>query len=190
MISLFNIAQQIKLKTEKGDWQEIIRAVINAYATISEKTFYNGKKEGLAELDGSFIQTYKNISILNDGKFYALIPSTYTLLPHAIGVKWVGFTDSKTPFWLVSNWSMYEGLKSSVMGGHIVSEIEGTKCYFPNMPTNAPIGKTIEMRLACAYDNIDVDLPLNIAPNIADEIVKMVIVLFTPQQPAINEKIK
>ena len=189
-ISLFNLYGQIHNKTKKGSQQEVIRAIINEYSIIAEASFYQGKKDGLAELEGGFIQTYKDIPIKNDGKYYSDIPSTFVLLPHAMGLKWIGFTGGKTQFWMVSNYDMYIGLKASVMGGHLVGEIEGNKVYFPNMDDVIVENKTITMKLACAYDNIDVDLPLNISPNMAEIIVKNVIALFMPEQPKVNENIR
>lgn len=195
-VSLNNLAKQVQLKTGKGDTQSIIRALLNAYGSVAEKSYYVNKKDDNGTLDGSFMQIYDNLPILNDGKFYTTFPSTFALLPHAFGIKTVDFTGGSSPFLYVNNFSMFSGLKSESMGGLFVYQPSGMKCYFPNMPASAIQGqnnipKTIMMELACAYDGIDVDEAINISGNMANELVAIVIQLYAPTvPPPVNEAIK
>jgi len=195
MTSLYNIAQQVQKHTNKGTWQEIITAVINAYATIAAKTYYEGKADGNSGLDNSFIGVFRNIPIQKEGSiYYCKSPATYLSLPHSFGVKEVTFTGSQTPFWMVGNYSMFIGGRSAKLGGNIAVEIEGERFTFPNM-TGADIidgngTKTIQMKFACGLSTEDADDPLNIAPNIVAQIVTMVVQQYAPTPMPINENIK
>ena len=190
-VTIFQLAQQVQLKTGKGYTQEVCRAICNALATVAEKSYYVNKREENATLDGSFMQTYINIPIQFDGQYYyATFPSTYALLPNSFGIKTVSFTDNPTPFWKVDNYEMYQGLKSAVMGGNFVFEPSGMNAYFKNMGANDVKNKTIKFVLACGFDAVSVDAPINISGNLAEQVVQMVIALFSPEQPKINEAIK
>mgnify|MGYP006266581201 CR=1 FL=1 len=190
-ISLYNLMQQVRLKTDKGEEQEIIKSLINSLASVVEKSYYLNKKDENASLDGSFMQTYINIPIKFDGQYYyTTFPSTYALLPHSFGIKTVDFTDGKNPFWKVDNFEMYNNLPSAVMGGNFVYEPIGMNCYFKNMGANDVKDRTIKFVLACGFDGIDSDTTINISPNLAEQVVQMVIQLFSPTPPAINETLK
>lgn len=198
MISLYNLYEQVSKRTDKGSKQSIVREIINSYSYIAEKSFYVGKQDGLAELDGSFISTFRKIPILTDedGKYYCNVPSTYLLLPHAMGAKWVGFDGCDEQFWWVSNYSMYNGLKSQAMGGIKVVEPEGKRFNFPNMSQmdiflDSETNRTIVVKLAIALDLLVgdlVDTELNISPSMATQIVDMVVAKLMPSPPQINLK--
>ena len=195
MVSLYSIAQQIQKRTGKASWQEIITAVINAYATIAAKTYYEGKADGNSELDNSFIGVFRNIPIQKEGSiYYCNSPATYLSLPHSFGVKEVAFTGSTIPFWMVGNYNMFAGGRSAKLGGNIAVEIEGERFTFPNM-TGADIidgngTKTIQMKFACGLTTEDADDPLNIAPNVVAQIVEVVVAKYLGSITPINENIK
>ncbi len=183
--SLYKLAEQCQRLIGKGDFQEIIEAVKQAYASIAKLQFYENKNEGVNEVNGSFVYTFKNNAPQLDSdldKYYIEIPSTYLELPHEMGVNQVSYMKGQeTPFVRISSSmeGLFSNLKSNVFGGNQTYYIENGKMYFPKM--NATSTGDILLKLAIALDDVDVDEDLNIPVNIADAIINAVVQKYAPQ---------
>jgi len=191
MVSPYKIAEQCRVILEKRvSIQVLIPAVINAYGFVAKKQWYESVAQDTQEIDGSFISTFNSIQPILDcdrDMYYIVLPSTYLILPHEIGVVWVSLMKDKKSYVRVQNWGIFNGLKSAVMGGRNPYEIEGTRMWFPKMTneTNGPI----LLKLAIAYDTIDPYDKLNIGPNIINDIIQVVVAPYMNKQNPI-EKIR
>lgn len=184
-MTIYNISEQCVsiIGGEKAPYQSIVAAVKNAYASVVLKMWYATKLEGFSELPGSSIYTFSGLTPELDvtvNQYAIILPSSYVEIPNEMGVPFVGFALSQDkPFVRLAPGmqGLLAGLKSSVLGGYKTFEITGNKIYFPNM-------KKIEvadimLKLSVGFSD-DVDEELNIPPNIADEIVAMVVQRFSP----------
>lgn len=191
-ISAYKIAEQCRVITDKrAPIQVLIPAVIQAIGVVAKKNWYELTAFDEQYVDGSFINTFNSIQPELDcdrDMYYITIPSTYLLLPHQIGIKWVSLMKDKQSFINVANWGIFNGIKASVMGGKQIYEIEGTRMWFPKMKseTSGPL----LLKLAVAYDTIDPYDELNIAPNVVKDVIDVVCApyLNTKQNPI--EKIR
>lgn len=190
-VSIYRISEQCRVILEKRvSIQVLIPAVIDAYGFIAKQQFYENTKFDTQEIDGSFINVFNSIQPILDcdrDQYFIIIPSSYLILPHEIGITWISFMKDKTSFVRVQNWGIFNGLKSAVMGGRQVYEVEGTKIWFPKMDANN-IGPIL-LKLAIAYDSIDPYEQLNIGPNIVNDIVNIVVAPYMNKQNPI-EKIR
>lgn len=191
--SLYSLAEKSRIILGKGDMQSIIASVIDVYATIAKKSWYESKAEGVSEVDGVFLVPFKNITPILDittDMYYIKNPSSYLLLPNGLGINYVGFSKGQTkPFVPIgaSSLGMWTNLKSYALGGSQTYFVEGIKTYFPKM-TNTTNGD-IMVRYAIAFDQMDVEQDLQIPPNIANEIVDMVVQKFAGKTPVISENL-
>lgn len=187
--SLYGIAEQCRLVLGKRvSIQALMPAVKNAYAQVARKQWYENTAQDSSELNGSFIYTFKDIEPTLDcdrDMYYILIPSSYLELPHQIGVNWVSFMKDRLSFAMVSNWGIFSGLQSAVMGGRQVYEIENNYMWFPKM-TAANKGNIL-LRLAIALNAVEAEAELNIAPNIVKEIIDMVTAPYMQKQDPITK---
>jgi len=192
MTSLSKIAEQVKYILGFGDMQPILASVIDCYSSVVKKEFYENKSDGMSEIDGAFIYTFKKIVPVLDidvDQYYIKIPSSYLRLPHEMGVNYVGFALGQTkPFVRINSGSigMWNGLKAAVLGGSQTYYIEGNLMYFPKMTSST--NGDILLKLAIALDTEDVDFELNIPRSMVDNIVNMVLAKFQPKQP-VQEKV-
>jgi hypothetical protein len=190
-VSLYKIAEQCRVILEKRvSIQVLIPAVVNAYGSVAKKQWYENTSQDTQEIDGSFVSTFTSLEPVLDCDrdiYYIVLPSTYLILPHEIGVVWVSLMKDKTSWVRVQNWGIFNNLKSAVMGGRGVYEIEGTKMLFPKMTqdTKGPV----LLKLAIAYDAIDPYEGLNIGPNIVNDIILMATAPYMNKQNPI-EKIR
>ena len=197
MITLLNIAEQCYTILGKGSVQELIQAVKNAYATAVKNSWFEGKKEGIDEINGSFVYTYKDIKPVYDtdvDTYYITIPTSYLELPHEIGINQVSFMKGKNvPFVRLAQGALglFSGLKSFVMGGNQVFFVEGDRMYFPKMKmTEIEVnGETrgLILVLTLALDEVDVDEKLNISPAIQDEIISLVLQKYATKEKGITD---
>jgi len=200
MISLRNIAEQCGSITKKGSTQELIQASVNAYGLIVKKLWYEGRNDGVSEINGSFIFTFKDLLPTFDddlGMFFITIPSSYLELPNESGVNMVSWMRSQDrPFVRLGTgaFGLFAGLQSSELGGNDIYTIEGSTMYFPNfkdIDVNIS-GKTrgILLKLAIAFDDIDIDEQLNISPAIQGEIVDMVVARYQPRPNTLTDNLE
>lgn len=187
--SLYRIAESCRVITEKRvSIQVLVSEVTEAYGAVAKKIWYENTNFDEQSVDGSFLTTFNSIQPELDcdrDAWFITIPSTYLILPHQMGVKWVSLMKDKKSYVLVYNWGIYEGLKSSVMGGRGVYLIEGNKMWFPVM-TKETSGPVL-LKLAIAYDAIDPYESLNIGPNIVNDIVAMVVAPYMNKQNPIEK---
>ncbi|MES2395810.1 MAG: hypothetical protein V4549_07395 [Bacteroidota bacterium] len=187
--SLYKIAEMCRQLTEKRvSIQVLVDEVGDAYGSVAKKIWYENTSFDEQSIDGSFLNTFSNLQPECDcdrDAWFITIPSTYLILPHQMGVNWVSLMKDKKSYVLVNNWGIYEGLKSSVMGGRGVYLIEGNKMWFPIM-TKETCGPVL-LKLAIAYDDIDPYEPLNIGPNIVNDIVSMVVAPYMNKQNPIEK---
>lgn len=198
MASLFLIAEKVKNIIGKGDIQSIISSVVDVYASQVSKSWYEGKQDGISEIQGVYIYTFKNITPELDcgmDLYFITIPSSYLSLPNEMGINTVSFMKGQTkPFVRVgsASWGLFANLKAGALGGnnfYFVENdvlVENSRMYFPKFDTvlvNQMIADStgILLKLAIALDTTDVEAELNIPPNKVDEIVNAVILKFQPK---------
>lgn len=189
--TLYSLAEKSRIILGKGDMQSIIASVIDVYASMAQKSWYESKAEGVSEVDGVFLVPFKNITPILDlstDMYYIVNPSSYLLLPNGLGINYVGFAKGQSkPFVPIasSGLGLWSNLKAFALGGSQVYFIEGIRTYFPKM-TNTTNGE-IMVRYAIAFDQMDVEQDLQIPPNVANEIVDMVVQKFATKTPVVPE---
>lgn len=192
--SLFKMSEQVQARTGKGEFQEIIEAVRQSFATAVRFLWYENKKNDLSEIDGAFVYTFgKDPAIVpvldaRTNQYYINIPSTYIALPHQMGIVQISYMLSQNvPFVLMANgaWSLFAGLKSSGMGGLKPCYVESNRIYFPEMKADE-VGEIL-LKLSIGVDGVEVDEDLNIPLNVQDQIVEACCNKFNPKPPATVE---
>jgi len=189
--SLYRIAESCRIITEKRvSIQVLVSEVTDAYGAVAKKIWYENAAQDTQEVDGSFISTFNSIEPILDcdrDMYYIILPSTYLILPHEIGVVWVSLMKDRLSWVRVQNWGIFNGLKAAVMGGRNPYEIEGNRMWFPKM-TRETSGAVL-LKLAIAFDTIDPYEQLNIGPNIVNDIIVIVTTPYMNKQNPI-EKIR
>jgi len=186
MTSLYKISEQAIRILGKGEPQEIIELVKQAYSSVAKLQFYENKNDGVSEVNGSFVYTFKNNTPKKDNQldiYYVDVPSSYLELPHEMGINQVSFLKSQdAPFVRLTSSSLglFANLKSSVFGGLQPYYVESKRIYFPLM-NNVNKGDIL-IKLAIALNEVDVDEELNISPNIIESIISQVVQLYAPSQ--------
>lgn len=188
MVSIYGIAERCKLILGDVEIQALTSFVIDAYSSAVKREWYENKADGVNEIDGSFVYTFKDqipaLDISTD-MYYITIPSSYLRLPHEMGVNMVSFAKGQTKEFVrvgSGSVSMWANLKANLLGSSQTYFVEGVRMYFPKM-TNTTNGNLL-LKLAIALDNVDVDEELNIPRSVVDNIVAMVVSKFRPaQQP-------
>ena len=179
--SLYRIAEQCKHTLGKGDIQSFIPFVISAYGQVAKKMWFENTNFEGQEINGSWVSEFTDIVPVYDTKqslYYVTIPSSYLELPHEMGIDYVGYVHGGKGFIRVNNWSLFIGLKSSVLGGRQPYFVKGKKMYFPKM--NNGNAKCLLLRLAIALDVEDVQAELNIGQNMVNDIITIVMQMFVP----------
>ncbi len=192
--SLYSLAEQANgILGDKVDLQELIAGTINACASIAKKSWYENKADGVCEVNGVFQVPFKDITPMLDlstDMYYIINPSSYVDLPNELGVNYVGFSKGQTkPFVRISAGAVgiWSNLKAYALGGSQTYFIEGARTYFPKMTSTS--NGNIMVRYAIAFDQMDVEADLQIPPNIANEIVDIVVAKFTAKPPIVPEKL-
>lgn len=188
-VSLYQVAEKCRVVTEKRvSIQILVEAVKDAYGYVAKKIWFENTQFDSQEIDGSFVSVFKNIEPLIDCDrdiHYIVLPSSYLILPHEIGIVWVSGMKDKTSWVRVQNWGIFNNLKSSVMGGKPVYEIEGNKMLFPKMTSFTK--RKVLLKLAIAYNAIDPYEQLNIGPNIVNEIIAVATAPYLPKQNPVEK---
>jgi hypothetical protein len=198
-MTLVNLAEQCFAILKKGTIQEYIQAVKNAYGTIVKKHWYEAKADGVDEVNGSFIVTFKDIKPeldVHTNKYYIIIPSSYLELPNQMGVNHISFMNGQDmPFALLPSGisGLLTNLKAFAMGGNQLAEIEGNRMYFPKMKS-VDVNVRDEVRglllkLSVAFDGYDDDAQLNISPTISDEIVSIVVEKYQAKEKGLTNNL-
>ncbi len=176
--SLFRVAEQVEIILEKRvPIQVLVPAVVAAYGYVAKADWYSRTQFDEQNIDGSFLNVFSDIDPVYDssrGLYFIILPSTYLILPHSIGIAWVSTMKERKSWVRVENWGMFAGLKASLMGGRQVYEIEGSRMWFPKM-TKENNTCPLLLKLAIAYDAIDPYEEINIGPNIINDIINIVI---------------
>lgn len=184
MITPYKIAEQCRVITEKRvPIQVLVSEVIDALGVVAKKIWFEQIQYDEQSIDGELVNTFTNLQpILDDSrnKYYIILPSRYLMLPHQAGIQWVSLMQDEVSWVRVQNWGIYSQLKSAVMGDRQVYEIEGTKMWFPKMTSETAC--PILLKLAVAYDNIDPYEPLNIGPNVVNDVVNVVVAPYMNKQ--------
>lgn len=199
MMTILNLAEQCYAILKKGTVQEYAQAVKQAYATAVKKHWYEGKAEGVDEINGSFVVAHPDLQPELDsstGQYYVLIPTSYLELPHEMGINHVSFMKGQdAPFvrFALGQFGLFSGLKSFVMGGNQVFQVEGNRMYFPYMKRSDVFVRDevrgILLKLTIGLDTTDVDAQLNISPAIADEIVSMVVSKYQAKEKTLTNNL-
>jgi len=199
MITLLNIAEQIKEILGKGNLQALVQAVKNAYATAVKQQWFEGRESGVSEINGSLIFTFNNVLPAEDentNQFFIEIPSSYMELPHELGINHVSFMHGQeTPFVRLppSSFGLFVNLRSFAMGGNQVFTVEGNRMYFPKMVENDVFVNSevrgLLLKLTVALDTADADDPLNISPLMQDMIVTNVLNKYQIEPDSLTEKL-
>ena len=177
--SLYKIAEEVKILLEGRvtSVQPLIHEVINAYAFIVKKQWFDNTQFDEQQVDGAFLTVFKNLEPTLDidtDMYYIVLPSSYLNLPHQAGIVWASNMKDRVSWINIVNWGLYSQLKASLMGGRQVYQVEGNRMYFPKM-TREDKGCKIMLKLAIAYDNVDPYEQLNIPPDLEQSIVDMVV---------------
>lgn len=185
MITILNIAEQVRSILGRGNLQELIQACKNAYASAVASAWFGSRDNGVSEVNGSFIFTFNDVKPQLDiqtDQYFILIPSSYIELPHEYGINQACFMHSQDkPFirFAPSTFGLYSGLKSFVMGGNQVFSVEGNRMYFPKMKkADVEVNNEVRgilLKLTVALDEVKEDEQLNISPLIQDAIVNSVL---------------
>ena len=189
-MTLFKIAELCKVRLTSGDLQSMIPSVVNAYATVVKNEWYENRADGVNEVDGEFIYSFgkkpKITSVKDDdlNMYYIVLPSSYLRLPHEMGINLIcclGHPDAGFIRIGGGSLGMWLGLKASVLGGNQTYFIENNKVFFPKMKVPTDIYLKLAIALDC--EGVDVDETLNIAPNIVDKIVDLVVAKYQQKPP-------
>ena len=192
MTSLYKIAEKCILIVPKVPIQALLSSVVDVYASMAKKEWYENKADGVSEVDGTFIYTFGKSSPLvpevdtDTDLYYITIPSSYLRLPHEMGINNVSFMKEQNyPFVRITSTGLWNNLKANVFKQTYM--VEGNRLYFPKM-TSVNKGNIL-LKMAIALDTADVDQQLNIPPNMVDEIVNIVVAKYQPKEPKTPENL-
>lgn len=182
--NIYKLAEQIKLVLGKGEIQEYASVVRQQLGIVVKNNFYQGKNDGISEIDGQFLYPFNNLTPIMDednGEYYIEIPSAYLSLPHEAGINSVSLQkSSKIPIIRIT--SGYQGILSGTMSegmeGFKTYYVIANRIYFPDMDDVADI----RLVLGVAFDTIDDEDDLNISPDLQAIIINTAVQQFMPQQ--------
>lgn len=185
--NIIRLAEEVKRRTGKGEIQELTFAVREQLGVFAKANFWQGRNDGVTELDGQFLYPFNSLNPVLDsdgnGEYYIEIPSAYLSLPYEWGINSVSLQgSSKVPF--IRTTSGYQGLMSGTMSegmeGFDIYYVISNRMYFPNM-TVASVAP-IRLVLGVAFDTLDDEDDINISPDIQAQIVNALVQYYTPQQ--------
>lgn len=180
--SKYKIAEQVQQILGKGEIQELLEAVKNAIGTVVKNNWFQNKNEGVSEIAGQYVYSFKNIAPSFDEDlemYYCEIPSSYIDLPHEQGVNLVSWMKSQSlPFIRISNGSLalYYGTDSETMQGNKIYFVESNRIYFPNIvDSEVSSDAKLLLKLSVALDAVDDEAPITISPDVQDLVVNIVL---------------
>lgn len=186
-VTLLYLAEQCKTISGVNDIQFILSLIKQSYSSAVKLNWYNNRNEGVYEVGGANIYTFKSITPVFDNdldQYYIEIPSSFLDLPHSLGINNVSFMKSQgRPFIIISNGflSLSSGQIWEGMENYMSCYIDGQRIYFPTM-ASLNVGDIL-LKMAVSLDDFDVDTPVNIPSDIQDVIITSVI-----QKLGINKK--
>ncbi len=178
--------------------QDLILAVHRAFGTVVKAEYFQGKNDGVAEMPGTFVYSFKNQPVLFDNDlqlYYSVIPSSYISLPHEAGITFVGTmqtgnvnSSQSEPMVRVFNnfTALARGLAVENLQTRKGFYVEGTNIYYIGMSSDQA-ALNVLMKLAVSLEGIDEDTQINIPPEMQASIIQIVVAQYMPetkQQPA------
>lgn len=194
MTTLFQMAEMAKRKLNSGfsgpnvsiGQQELILAVKQSFGTVVKNNWFQNKNDGVNELGGEFIYSFKNQDILFDNdltEWYTVLPSSYLSLPHELGIQFVGIMESGNASQsqsepMVRVFNGFSQLSRGLAVGNLQTRkgfyIQGSRIIYLKM-TDQLAQKKVLIKLAVALDSFDEDAQINIGPELQDQIIEMVV---------------
>ncbi len=179
--------------------QELIIAVNQAFGTVVKNSWFQNKNEGVSEINGAFIYSFKNQPILYDNdltQYYSVLPSSYIDLPHEIGVQQVSLmqtgnkTQNQSAMVRVFNGfnSLSRGLALESLQTRKAFYVEGNSIIYMGLSESDAQLKTL-IKLAVSLENIDEDTQINLAPEIQAEIIEMVVAKYMVEKQIPDTKV-
>lgn len=164
--------------------QELMIAINQAFASAVKLNWYNNKNEGVSEVDGAFVYTFKNVPIAKDADldlFYSVLPSSYVALPHELGIQMVAFMHSQDkPIIRVPNG--FQALSRGLAVGNLECRkgfyVDGDRVYYMHVDSGEA-EKTVLMRIAVTLDSLEDDQDVNIPPDVVDMIIESTLKRYT-----------
>lgn len=169
--------------------QELIVAVSQQFGYVCKTSYWQNKADGVVEINGGFIYSFKNIPILFDsdlGEYYSELPSSYIDLPSEIGLQYVNVMDpgnslqsQKEPMVRVFNnfVGMSSGLALETLQMRKAFYVEGNNIVYVGMTADKAKLKAL-IKLAVSLEGIDEDTPINIAPELQAQIIDAVVKMY------------
>ncbi len=173
--------------------QEVFIHITQAFGTVVKASYFIDKNDGITEVKGTFVYSFKNIVPVLDADlqmYYCVLPSSYLDLPREMGIQYVNFMQSGNPdqpqtrpmLRVPNNWAaMSVGLAVASLQTRTPFYVEGNSLYFPKM-TATDATKNLLIKLAVSLDGIDEDTQINVPPEIASAVVDMVVAKFMPEK--------
>jgi len=170
--------------------QELMVSVSQEYAQVVKLNWFQGKNDGVSEIEGVFVYTFKNRPVLKDedtGRYYSEIPSSYLSLPHELGIRMVAeMKGDSQPFIRVplTYLALTRNLTSITNMGRSGFYVEGKNIYFVNYNK----AEKVMFKLAIALEETDADDEIQIPPDIQSQIIDKVLTKYgyTKQIPIDN----
>ena len=189
--SLYKIAEQCKSLIGKGNYQEYITAVSQAFATVVKQEFFNGKQDGISEINGAFIFSFSGVAVSLDAtrnKYYATLPASYINLPHDYGVVSISTIEGEeSPFVKIAAGQMglFVGIDAEGFQGQQPYYIEGdpnqgARIWLPKLKASDDVDELL-VKLSLSLDGVDVDTSLALSPELQQQVVMMVVNQYAPQ---------
>jgi len=175
--------------------QELILAIKQAYAKVALGRFASLQGQDVAEIDGSLMYSFKNITVSYDSdtdEYYATLPTSTAWFPYGMGINQVSsMKDTKRGYVPVSDAFsvLYDGLRSARLQNRIGYYIENNLIKLVNVDAvNNP--NSLFIRVAVPFD-IDEDTPINVPIDFQADIVSYVVGLYSavPQKDITNDNL-
>lgn len=185
------LAEQVTNRLNKMNLDSNVKygdAILNVtqnLATIVRQRFFITKADEVADIDGSYFFTFKNIAVLYDEQmkhYYITPPATTMELLHGAGIKAVAPmkdpANSYKPVPYGFN-DLFNGLEAKLLEGCIGYQPEGdaelgAKIIFINMDGSNNPDKVL-ITMAVPFDGIGDEVILNIPMDIQKEVVDMTV---------------
>lgn len=193
-VTLYGLADQCKRILYSGNSapkrnitpQELIISVTQQFAYIVKTSYWQNKAEGVNEINGSFIYSFKNVPIKYDEdlcQYYSELPSSYIDLPNEIGIQYVNVmqSDNKKQSQTEPMVRVFNGF-SQMSRGLALENLQTRKAFYTEGNNLIYIGMDEEkaklnalIKLAVSLQGIDEDTVINIAPEIQAHIIDTVV---------------
>jgi hypothetical protein len=163
-------------------------AVGQALAVVVKQDFFNGKQDGVTEINGQYIFSFSDVAVTLDSarnKYYADLPAAYISLPHDYGVVSVSLMKSDdTPFvrMAAGQIGMITGTMAENLQGNTAYAIENARIYLPKTKVWDNTDALL-VKIAVSLDGIDDDTTIFLPPDAQEALITMVMNKYNPQPP-------